>query len=105
MIELVTSFCFIILALSALMAIWRLLAGPSILDRVISFDMVAICIVGMIILISVRAGHPLFIEIMLIFSLLGFVGTIAFVSFLHTNPGRFQGTEEKQDHHHHQEPK
>ncbi len=66
--------CFLMLSFAAALAIYRLLVGPTILDRIIGFDMVAICIVGMIILISIWGESTLYVEIMLIFSLLGFLG-------------------------------
>lgn len=90
MIEFSIVVCFIVIGIALLLALGRFLAGPSILDRIIAFDMIAICIVGMIILLSIWWGTPLYIEIMLIFSLLGFVGTIAFVSFLQADPSRLQ---------------
>ncbi len=81
-------FCFVMLLVAASFALYRLLAGPTLLDRIIGFDMGAICIVGMIILLSIYWQTRVFIEIMLIFSLLGFVGTVSFVSYLYSNPDR-----------------
>lgn len=89
MITVTVYFCFVLLIAATILALGRLIVGPSILDRVIGFDMTAICVVGMIGLISVLWESDLFIEIMMIFSLLGFVGTIAFVSYLNTRPGKF----------------
>lgn len=95
MIEVAIAISFTLLGISVLLALSRFLSGPSILDRIIGFDMIAICIVGMIILFSIWLDNPLFIEIMLIFSLLGFVGTVAFVSFLQSQPGRFRLLDKK----------
>lgn len=86
--------CFVMLSAASVLALFRLLAGPTVLDRVISFDMSATCIVGMIALVSVWWKSPLFIEIMMIFSLLGFVGTIAFVSYLKTRPDKLDHWQE-----------
>lgn len=91
MIETVVIICFVMIAVAVSLAFYRLLVGPSILDRIIAFDMVAIGIVGMIILLSIWYRSALFIEIMLIFSLLGFLGSVAFVSFLHKNPEKLKG--------------
>ncbi len=95
MIETTVSICFVILGTAALLALWRVVFGPRILDRVVAYDTVAICIVGMMVLLSVRwhTGH--LIEIMLIFSLLGFMGSIAFVTYLNTViPRQRQSTED-----------
>ena len=80
--------CLAALVAATLMALWRLLTGPGILDRIIAFDLTALSIVGMMALISVWWKTQLFIEIMMIFSLLGFVGTVAFVAYLHNNPSK-----------------
>lgn len=90
MIEVVVIICLVMLSVAVILALYRLLVGPSILDRIIGFDMVAICIVGMIILVSVEWQSTLFVEIMLIFSLLGFMGSVAYVSFLASNPSRLK---------------
>lgn len=84
MIETTVSICFVILGIAALLALWRVVVGPRILDRVLAYDTVAVCIIGMMVLLSVRWNTPLLIEIMLIFSLLGFMGSIAFVTYLNT---------------------
>lgn len=90
MMTLVAIFCLGLLLASTVMALGRLLAGPSILDRIIAFDLVAISIVGLMVLLSVWWKTHLFVEIMLIFSLLGFVGTVAFVCYLHNDPSRLK---------------
>lgn len=90
MMELVIYACLTLLAGAIVMALWRLLAGPSILDRIIAFDLVALSIVGMMVLFSVLWKTHLFIEIMLIFSLLGFVGTVAFVCYLYNDPTKLR---------------
>lgn len=84
----VLTVCFSFLLAASGFALHRLLAGPTLLDRIIGFDMGAICIVGMIILLSIYWNTDVFIEIMLIFSLLGFVGTVSFVSYLYGRPDR-----------------
>jgi multicomponent K+:H+ antiporter subunit F len=88
MMTILISICFVMIGIAAVLAIYRLLVGPTILDRIIGFDMAAICIVGMIILLSVLWKSPVYIEIMLIFSLLGFVGTVTFVSYFTSRPDR-----------------
>lgn len=88
---LVVLLCFVLLTATAGMALFRLLSGPTIVDRIIGFDLLATSIGGMIILLSIWWKTHLFIEIMLIFSLLGFVGTVAFVSYLHNNPSKLRG--------------
>lgn len=84
MIDICVTISFVILGLATLLALRRVFSGPSVLDRIIGFDAGAICMIGMMVLLSVRWKTGILIEIMMIFSLLGFVGTIAFVSYLNT---------------------
>ncbi len=86
----VVPICLFLLVISALLALRRLLIGPTIIDRIVGFDMTTVCIIGMMVLLSVWWDTHLFIEIMLIFSLLGFVGAIAYVSYLHLHPGKIR---------------
>jgi len=70
------------LSLAALLGFWRLARGPTILDRIVAFDLVTISVVGMIALLSVLWSTTLYLELILIFSLLGFLGTVAFTFYL-----------------------
>jgi multicomponent Na+:H+ antiporter subunit F len=81
--NIVFSICLIGLALSVLLGFYRLAKGPSVLDRILAFDVIAVCSVGIIIILSMQWQTPYYLELILIFSLLGFFGTVAFVFYLH----------------------
>jgi multisubunit Na+/H+ antiporter MnhF subunit len=49
------------------------------------FDMVAICAVAFMVLLSIQWKTDDYLELILIFSLLGFSGTVAFVCYLGKN--------------------
>jgi multicomponent Na+:H+ antiporter subunit F len=83
MITLALQISFVVLTLAVLLGLARLVKGPTVLDRILAFDLIATSIVGMIVLLSVLWRTPLYLELVLIFSLLGFVGTVAFVFHLH----------------------
>ena len=83
MIILILNVVFGMLTLAVLLGLYRLAKGPSVLDRVMSFDLVTTSLVGMIILLSMRWRTSMYLELILIFSLLGFLTTVAFVFYLH----------------------
>ncbi|MBA4150681.1 MAG: sodium:proton antiporter [Verrucomicrobia bacterium] len=83
MIVLTLQFCFAVLTISVLFGLYRMAKGPTVLDRILSFDIITSCIVGMIVLLSIRWRTSVFLELILIFSLLGFFGTVSFVYYLH----------------------
>ena len=98
MISIVVSICYVLLSIAAFFALKRVLQGPTTLDRAIGFDMLTTTTVGAMVLVSVSRNTQLYIELMLIFSLLGFVGTVAFVSYLHRDLSqRFSRTQSRRE--------
>lgn len=75
--------CVVPLTIASVLSLWRLMRGPSLLDRIIGFDLLATCVIGMVALVSIWWHTLMFIEMMMIFSLLGFLSTVAFVTYLH----------------------
>lgn len=73
---------YLILTVATGFGLFRLFKGPTILDRLIAFDALSICIVAMMILFLVDNEMPYFVDIILIFCLLGFTSTIAFMDYL-----------------------
>jgi len=75
-------FCDAALLLSFILGLIRFILGPSTLDRILAFDLMAICIVGVVVLFSIQAATSFYLEILLIFGLLGFTTTVAFMDSL-----------------------
>jgi len=82
MMDWVTTGCGYLLMVGILGGLFRMAVGPTILDRIIAFDMVAISTVALMGILSIRWDTDLFLELILIFSLLGFFGTVALVFYL-----------------------
>lgn len=74
--------CKITLGLAMLAGLYRLIKGPTIFDRILAFDLIAICSIGLMTLLSIEWHTAIFLELILIFSLLGFTGTVALTFFL-----------------------
>jgi multisubunit Na+/H+ antiporter MnhF subunit len=73
----------VILAASVSLTLLRLFIGPTVFDRIMSFDNVAVSIVGMVAILSVKWNSVDYLDIILLFTILGFVSTVAFCLFLH----------------------
>ena len=71
-----------VLAISLLMTVWRLLRGPSVPDRAMSFDMIMIHIVGLIAINAVLVNQLSHFDAILIVALLGFLGTVAIARYI-----------------------
>ena len=68
-------------ALAMLLCGWRLLAGPSLPDRVLALDTLAINAVALVVLLGLRWQTGMLFEAALIIAMLGFVSTVALARF------------------------
>lgn len=82
MMEHVTQIGLLGLTVAILLAGWRLVRGPTVPDRILAFDTITVCVVGMIVLLSIRWKSVFFLELILVVSLLGFLSGVAFVFYL-----------------------
>jgi len=60
----------------------RILKGPSLFDRVMAFDCLALNLVGAMLLISIHFRTAFFMDVVLVVALLGFLGTISLAAYL-----------------------
>lgn len=82
MMEWTMTFCGFVLVLSIMAGLIRMVVGPTILDRILSFDMLSVCGVAFMAILTLRWHTTLFLELILIFTLLGFFSTVALVVYL-----------------------
>ena len=82
MIEFALNASFGLLAAAILCGAFRLVRGPAVLDRILAFDLIAACAVGMVVLLSIRWKTPVYMDLVLIFASLGFFSAVAFVFYL-----------------------
>ena len=81
-LEIILHGSLIILSVSILITLVRFIIGPSLSDRVISLELIALIIIGIIAIYSMVTDEPVFIDIAVIISLISFLGTIAFAYYL-----------------------
>ena len=66
------------LALSA----WRLLRGPSLVDRILALDTLYINTIALLVLLGIQRGTPLYFEAALVIAMLGFASTVVLSKYL-----------------------
>ena len=71
-----------IMLLSMILALYRFFKGPSLVDRVIAFDIMNIVTVSLIALITFFSGRVIYIDVALIYGLLSFLGVIIIARYL-----------------------
>ena len=72
----------ILISLATVMCLYRIIKGPTLIDRGLASDTVAVQIAGVILLLSIRFETLVTFDAVLIVSILGFVSTLAFAQFI-----------------------
>ncbi|MBL0721163.1 MAG: hypothetical protein JJV88_01125 [Sulfurovum sp.] len=72
----------ILLLLSLFFSLYRFLNGPTLTDRVIAFDAISIMSLSMIVILAVYFERSLYLDIALVFGLIGFLGTTLLGRFI-----------------------
>jgi multicomponent Na+:H+ antiporter subunit F len=73
---------YVLLALAALGFGYRLLAGPSLTDRVVGLDGLLVVGVSAIVLQAIDTGEGAFLPVALVVTLVGFVSTAVVARFI-----------------------
>ena len=72
----------VLIGLAMLLALWRLLRGPDIVDRVIAIDTLYINACTLLLAYGIAGDSALHFEASLVIALLGFLTTVAFAKYL-----------------------
>lgn len=83
--EIVLIIALILLSFSIVLVFIRILLGPSLPDRVISFDLIGTTTIGMIAIYSIITGVESYMDAAIILSLVMFLGAIAFAYYMNKN--------------------
>lgn len=70
------------LCLALVFNVYRVLMGPTIVDRIAALDTMAINAIGLVILLGIHTRDNLVFEAALLIAMTGFVGTIALCKYL-----------------------
>ncbi|MFN8559296.1 MAG: cation:proton antiporter [Dehalococcoidia bacterium] len=70
------------LTVALLMAVGRLVRGPTLPDRVVALDLIAALVVGGITLHAIQSDQRVYIDTAIVVALIAFLGTIAFGQYV-----------------------
>lgn len=73
---------FTLLGVALLLAVYRVLAGPSLPDRIVALDLMAMVSAGIMAASAVASERPALLDASMITALIVFVGTAAFARYL-----------------------
>ncbi len=69
-------------ALSLVLNLWRLLAGPSLPDRIVALDTLYVNSLAVLVLAGIHFSTSLYFEVALVIAMLGFVGTVVLSKYV-----------------------
>ena len=72
----------VLVGLSMLMALVRLLRGPTVPDRVLALDTLNVATIAQLILFGMHLGTALYFEVALILAMLSFVSTVVLSKYV-----------------------
>jgi len=84
MIEWVTNFVLIMIGVSFAISLYRVVKGPTSIDRAVALDNMSSNVVAFIIVFSIRFATLHFIDAMMVIAILSFIGTVAFAKYIAT---------------------
>ncbi|MBB5878325.1 K+/H+ antiporter subunit F [Xanthomonas sp. 3498] len=81
-IETTIDVCMHVVALAMLLALWRLLRGPTVPDRILALDTLSVTAIAELMLFGMYLDSPVYFEAALIIAMLGFGSTVVLSKFV-----------------------
>lgn len=72
----------VFLTLSFFVTTYRVIAGPTLPDRIVGLDMLVGVVMGFLAVIGMKTGYYLYVDIAIALGLVGFLATVAFARFV-----------------------
>jgi len=73
---------FIILAVAMILASIRFIKGPSVLDRIVSLDLIAGLFIGISVILALQYKQSAYLNIALCLAIIAFIATVALALYL-----------------------
>jgi multicomponent K+:H+ antiporter subunit F len=72
----------LLIAAALLLSLYRLVRGPTTLDRVLALDTMTVSVIAVIVTGGVLVGSKIYFEAAILIAMVGFVTTVAFAKYL-----------------------
>ena len=82
MLEIVTQFSLATLGLALLVALARLVKGPTLPDRVVAMDLIGVLVVGLIVVLAGSTDVIATLDAAVVIALIGFVATVGYATYV-----------------------
>lgn len=78
----VTGIALAVLLVAALLCVVRLVRGSSVADRIVALDLLLVITVSGIAVLTVATGSGVFLDVLVVAALLGFLGTVTVARYM-----------------------
>jgi multicomponent K+:H+ antiporter subunit F len=82
MLSIACAIAFALVGAAVILTLWRLWVGPSLPDRILALDTLAVNTIALIVLFGIAQGSAVYFEAALLIAMMGFVGTVALCKYL-----------------------
>ncbi|MGI6225598.1 MAG: Na(+)/H(+) antiporter subunit F1 [Peptococcales bacterium] len=82
MFEIILIISLVLFAISIAFFLYRAIKGPSMPDRIIAMDAIGVNLLAIMAILSIQLKTYAFFDVILLFGILSFVGTVAFCKFI-----------------------
>jgi multicomponent Na+:H+ antiporter subunit F len=82
MVEFSTQFALVTLGAAVLMAVVRLVRGPTLPDRVVAMDLIGVLVVSLIVVLAASTGVRATLDAAVVIALIAFVATVAYATYI-----------------------
>jgi multicomponent Na+:H+ antiporter subunit F len=82
MLEMVTYVALLTLGVALLLAVVRLVKGPTLPDRIVAMDLIGVLVIGLIVVLAAATDVRATLDAAIVIALIGFVGTVAYATYV-----------------------
>ena len=82
MVPIVSQITLVTLGVALLIALVRLVKGPTLPDRIVAMDLFGVLVVGLIVVLAGSSGVRATLDAAIVIALIGFLGTIAYATYV-----------------------
>jgi multicomponent Na+:H+ antiporter subunit F len=75
-------FALVTLGLAILVAVMRLVKGPTLPDRVVAMDLMGVLVIGFIVVLAAATGVRAALDAAIVIALIAFVATVAYGTYI-----------------------
>ena len=82
MLAIASQIALLILSVSILIALLRLIKGPTLPDRIVAMDLIGVLAVGFIVILAASTDVSVMLDAAIVIALIGFVSTVAYATYV-----------------------